>query len=115
MSVGDFNAGATLSLEQAPCPICEAASSYAITRDGCRYFQCPSCEFLFHRPELGRSPQATATGYDESYWDDERAEALRREREDCFLRALELIYLGRWRYLSAVIHSARRVLRRDRP
>ncbi len=77
------------------CPICDGEVSYATTRQSCRYFQCSVCEFLFHRPELGRDPKAGfGTSYDEHYWEDERVEARRREREDCFLRALELVYLS---------------------
>jgi len=33
--------------------------------------------------------------YDEDYWENEYAEAVRRENEDCCLRALELIYLSK--------------------
>jgi SAM-dependent methyltransferase len=32
--------------------------------------------------------------YDNEYWETESAEAARREREDCFIRAIELLYLS---------------------
>lgn len=72
------------------CPICKAPAAYELTKDGCAYSQCSACDFLFYRAsELGQ-----VRDYDKDYWDGERQEALRREREDCFLRAIELIYLS---------------------
>jgi SAM-dependent methyltransferase len=74
------------------CPICESNSPKHLTKNGCVYNRCSSCEFLFHRTHpsaLGRIP-----AYDERYWKMERTEALRREQEDGFLRALELLYLS---------------------
>ena len=72
------------------CPICGSRSAYELTKDGCDYFQCRACDFLFHRdPELKQ-----VRDYDQAYWESERSEALRREREDSFIRALELIFLS---------------------
>jgi SAM-dependent methyltransferase len=73
------------------CPVCENESDYALTKDGCAYFKCSRCSFLFHK---GATGEPTLPSYDHSYWNMERIEALRREREDCFHRALELIYLS---------------------
>ncbi len=72
------------------CPICEAPSAYELIKDGCPYFQCSACDFLFHRA----AEIANIREYDQDYWEHERHEALRREREDCFLRALELLYVS---------------------
>jgi SAM-dependent methyltransferase len=71
------------------CPICEGSSVQEFIKEGCAYFRCRTCDFLFHRAEAGGP-----TRYDGDYWDGERVEALRREREDGFLRALELLYLS---------------------
>jgi SAM-dependent methyltransferase len=73
------------------CPVCSSSSTIALTKDGFDYFRCSSCEFLFHRAETGKE---TTSFYDNKYWSMERLEALRREREDCFDRALELVYLS---------------------
>jgi SAM-dependent methyltransferase len=72
------------------CPICKAASAYELTKDGCAYFECSACDFLFHRP----TGIENLRNYDRSYWESERTEALRREREDGFMRAVELLYLS---------------------
>src|SRR5882762_4690146 len=71
------------------CPICEGASVHELTKEGCVYFRCRTCDFLFHR-----APADGGRNYDGDYWDGERNEALRREREDSFIRALELLYLS---------------------
>src|SRR5262245_66562862 len=71
------------------CPICNQQSEVRLVKDGCEYRECPGCEFLFHRAE-SRPPQ----DYSSDYWEMERAEAERREREETFLRAVELIYLS---------------------
>ena len=73
------------------CPVCNSSSALALTKDGFDYFRCSSCEFLFHRAETRKE---TTSFYDNKYWSMERLEALRREREDCFDRALELLYLS---------------------
>jgi SAM-dependent methyltransferase len=73
------------------CPVCNSRSALALTKDGFDYFQCSRCEFLFHRSETRKE---TTSFYDNKYWSMERLEALRREREDCFDRALELLYLS---------------------
>src|SRR5688572_2423012 len=72
------------------CPICGSQTTYELTKDGCDYFQCSACDFLFHRAEgLNKG-----CDYKEDYWAAERNEALRREREDSFIRALELIFVS---------------------
>lgn len=76
------------------CPICDGETTPSLTKDGCRYLQCQSCEFLFHRAELGADHDSILPSYDHVYWEMERSEALRRELEDSFVRALELIYLS---------------------
>jgi SAM-dependent methyltransferase len=71
------------------CPICEGPAVHELTKEGCAYLRCRTCDFLFHRAQAGGAPK-----YDRNYWDGERNEALRREREDSFIRALELLYLS---------------------
>jgi len=76
------------------CPICQSSASFALTKDGCPYSQCDQCEFLFYRPERDDAATSSRDFYDHGYWEMERAEALRREKEDGFIRALELLYLS---------------------
>ena len=76
------------------CPICESSSALALIKDGRPYFQCSSCEFLFHRAAQEDPGKSALSFYDQSYWKMERKEALRRENEDSFIRALELLYLS---------------------
>jgi len=76
------------------CPICGSASSPALVKDGCEYRLCGDCDFLFYRPERDDSGAAILSFYDGHYWEMERSEALRREKEDCFNRAMELLYLS---------------------
>jgi SAM-dependent methyltransferase len=83
-----------MELPAMQCPICESSSALALTKDGRPYFQCSSCDFLFHRGAK-EDPGKSALGfYDQSYWEMERNEARRRESEDSFIRALELLYLS---------------------
>ena len=72
------------------CPICAGRSAYELTKDGCAFFKCGACDFLFHRATENQKVR----DYDRQYWEGERSEALRREHEDSFLRALELLYLS---------------------
>ena len=72
------------------CPICGTEPTPSLQRDGCQYYICGGCGFLFARPD---EPERTVT-YDATYWAMERDEAARRERQDAFVRALELIYLS---------------------
>jgi hypothetical protein len=76
------------------CPICGNQSRPALVKDGCEYRECSACSFLFHRKAVQSSAETPHRFYDERYWEMERAEARRREYEDCFVRALELIYLS---------------------
>ena len=76
------------------CPVCDGETTHSLTKDGCRYLQCQNCEFLFHRAELGAKPDLNLPSYDHAYWEMEHSEAHRRELEDSFIRALELIYLS---------------------
>jgi SAM-dependent methyltransferase len=76
------------------CPICQAGSEIALVKDGCDYRECQRCRFLFHRKEQQPPGQFAAEFYDSRYWQMEEPEARRREQEDCFIRALELIYLS---------------------
>lgn len=76
------------------CPICQSNAAPALTKDGCSYFQCGQCEFLFHRAEHNQATSQARNFYDQNYWEMERAEAMRREKEDSFIRALELLYLS---------------------
>jgi SAM-dependent methyltransferase len=71
------------------CPICNQESPARLVKDGCEFHECPGCEFLFHR-----SQSRPTQSYSSDYWEMERAEAERREREESFLRAVELIYLS---------------------
>jgi SAM-dependent methyltransferase len=61
-------------------------------KDRCPFSECARCAFLFYRPDSGAS--AVQPFYDESHWETERKEALRREADDAFLRALELLCLS---------------------
>ncbi len=74
------------------CPICESTSPKYLTKNGCVFNRCSNCGFIFHRSDPDAPSRQPA--YDERYWKMERTEALRREQEDCFLRALELLYLS---------------------
>jgi cyclopropane fatty-acyl-phospholipid synthase-like methyltransferase len=76
------------------CPICKSSSTYALSKDGRPYFKCSQCEFLFHPKDEKDEGKSCSSFYGRRYWDMERAEALRRENEDGFLRALELLYLS---------------------
>ena len=76
------------------CPVCNSSSDLELTKDGFDYFRCSRCEFLFHRSEPKKEIPASSSFYNSKYWAMERQEALRREREDCFDRALELLYLS---------------------
>ena len=76
------------------CPICQSPSHYALTKDAHPYFRCEKCDFLFHRPEAGAASCSIPDFYDQAYWEMERAEAMRREKEDSFLRAVELLFLS---------------------
>ncbi len=63
-------------------------------KDGCAYFECGRCTFLFHRPEKRAGEETILKFYDQRYWEMERSEASRREQEDGFIRALELLYIS---------------------
>jgi SAM-dependent methyltransferase len=76
------------------CPICAANSSHALVKDERPYSRCEQCKFLFHRPEAEGAQTGALSFYDEKYWEMERQEALRREKEDSFIRAIELLYLS---------------------
>ncbi len=76
------------------CPICQSQSSQALVKDNHTYYRCPNCNFLFHRAEERDSQTSAVSFYDQRYWESERLEALRREKEDAFVRALELLYLS---------------------
>jgi SAM-dependent methyltransferase len=76
------------------CTICHGLSGVALTKDGCDYYKCSQCDFLFHPPVTALGTSAAMSSYDNQYWEAESAEAVRREREDCFIRALELLYLS---------------------
>ena len=76
------------------CPICQSHSSPALVKDGCAYFECGTCAFLFYRPANRDGPKSVLSFYDRHYWEMERPEALRREQEDGFLRTLELLYIS---------------------
>ena len=78
------------------CPVCRSEAPHALTKENCDYYQCSQCEFLFHRADdRGLQKANSLESYDEAYWEKERVEAARREKEDCFLRALELVYLSK--------------------
>jgi SAM-dependent methyltransferase len=74
------------------CPICSGASTVSLVKDEHPYYECGTCSFLFHRMPPGSVRQQEF--YDESYWAMESEEARRREHQDSFLRALELVYLS---------------------
>jgi SAM-dependent methyltransferase len=74
------------SWSQSSCPVCRQ-TAVSDSRGGGAYLRCTSCGLLF----APRPPKS----YDASYWDPERHEAIRREREDAFVRALELVWLSR--------------------
>jgi SAM-dependent methyltransferase len=76
------------------CPVCRSASSPALSKDGCAYFECSRCEFLFYRLDPIGADTVSPALYDRHYWEMEHVEALRRENEDGFIRALELLYLS---------------------
>lgn len=75
------------------CPICGGSSSLCLTKEDYPYFECAQCNFLFVGDPSSRSG-AMAEFYDRRYWELERVEARRREYEDCFVRALELIFVS---------------------
>jgi len=76
------------------CPLCSSPASFSLMKAGCAYFECRECEFLFHRPARNETAGSAQDFYDDAYWEMERGEAARREKEDCYLRALELLYLS---------------------
>lgn len=76
------------------CPICQSSSTHVLTKDDYPYYRCSNCEFLFYRSQEKDREKSTPSPYDEHYWEMERAEAIRREKEDCLVRALELLYLS---------------------
>jgi len=84
------------------CPVCGSHSSFSLVKDGCSYFECSRCEFLFHRPGSGEHAASGQAFYDSGYWEEERKEALRRETEDAFLRALELLCLSSIRVMNVL-------------
>lgn len=61
-------------------------------RGSVEYRRCTKCSLLFCAPVKREGDRPFA--YDEIYWEKEGAEALRREREDAFVRVLELIYVS---------------------
>lgn len=71
------------------CYLCHAEAQLNQIVDGYPYYLCPSCNFLFMPEHMSK------VYYDESYWENEYSEAVRRENEDCCMRALELIYLSK--------------------
>src|SRR5687767_7420966 len=79
------------NLSSSTCPICGGRSAYALTKDQAPYLQCQDCEFLFCGEKID---PILPVDYEGDYWIQETHEAERREREDCFLRSLELIYLS---------------------
>ena len=66
----------------------------AFVKDGCPYLKCRRCGFLFYRHDPDRAEAPSPARYGHEYWESERAEALRRENVDGFIRAIELIYLS---------------------
>ncbi len=76
------------------CPICQSPSVKALTKEERPYYRCGQCDFLFHRPEMGRPEEPARKFYDEGYWQMERTEALRREKDEGFMRALELLFIS---------------------
>ena len=68
-----------------PCPVC--GRTHATRAAETDYLRCGACGLLFATSPAGR--------YGEEYWEVERQEAMRREREDAFVRALELVWLSR--------------------
>lgn len=72
-----------------PCAICNSSALLYQIIANYPYYLCPTCNFLFMPYELSR------VDYTSDYWENERAEAERREKEDCCMRALELIYLSK--------------------
>ncbi len=79
-----------------PCPICRASSKFQIQKDGCDFFQCSECTFLFHRVGIGSTglSQHISDHYNRNYWKAEEEEARRREEEDALNRAFELIFVS---------------------
>lgn len=75
--------------ESRKCAICGADAVLAERVEGFPYYLCSACSFFFMPAEL------SDVDYDDAYWKNEEAEAVRRENEDCCLRALELIYLSK--------------------
>ncbi len=71
------------------CSLCHSGAQFYQTVDGYPYYLCPSCNFLFMPDDISK------VCYDEDYWEKEYPEAVRRENEDCCMRALELIYLSK--------------------
>jgi len=67
-----------------------------LQKDGCDYYRCHKCTFLFHRRGFGASSLGHAIDehYDSEYWANEESEARRREEEDSLNRALELIFMS---------------------
>ena len=76
------------------CPICQSQAAPALTKDDCAYFECSQCSFLFYRPEEELKEGTVLSFYDRHYWEMERREAIRREQEEGFIRALELLYIS---------------------
>ena len=72
-----------------PCSLCGSVGQMHELIDDLPYYLCASCNFLY-MPE-----QYSAVDYDGNYWQNEYEEAARREKEDCCLRALELLYLSK--------------------
>lgn len=71
------------------CAICKGNAAFDRRVAGYKYYLCPSCNFLFTPGE------SSPIDYEGTYWENEYAEAVRREKEDCCVRAGELIYLSR--------------------
>jgi SAM-dependent methyltransferase len=71
------------------CSLCGGNTKPSRVYDGYQYHICPDCDFLFtpYNPEK--------MTYSSDYWEMESAEAARREREDCCMRAAELIFLSK--------------------
>ncbi len=71
------------------CALCRSDARISEIIDGYPYYLCDACRFLFMPDYLSK------VDYGEAYWKNEYEEAVRRENEDCFMRALELIYLSK--------------------
>lgn len=87
-------------MKEKTCPVCSGSSKYDLTKDSCEYFRCKNCEFLFHPVKSEILLTKARTMYDSEYWEKESNEAKRRQQQDAFLRALELIWISRHKVVN---------------